>query len=91
MDDNYHNILDGINRPLTDELKQLIKYTIKQYHEVLKRLPDDRYDNLKNEIQKIKKTEKVSQIDLMYVVNEINFNPYQKYDNIVELLDILNM
>jgi wyosine [tRNA(Phe)-imidazoG37] synthetase (radical SAM superfamily) len=91
MDDKFHNILDGENRPVTEEQKKLIKDVINQYREVLKRLPDDRWDILKNEIQKIKKTEKVSQIDLMYVVNGINFNPYQKYDNIVELLDILNM
>jgi hypothetical protein len=83
MNKNFHNILDGENCPVTEEQKKLIKYVINQYYELLKRLPDDRWDILKKE--------KVSQIDLMYVVNKINFNPYQKYDNLVELLDILNI
>lgn len=83
MNNKFHNILDGENRPVTEEQKKLIKDVINQYREVLKRLPDDRWDILKKE--------KVSQIDLMYVVNKINFNPYQKHDDLIELLDIINM
>jgi hypothetical protein len=83
MNNKFHNILDGENRPVTEEQKKLIKDVIHQYREVLKRLPDDRWDILKKE--------KVSQIDLMYVVNKINFNHYQKHDDLIELLDIINM
>lgn len=79
----FHNILDGENRPVTEHQKKVIKDVITQYREVLKRLPDDRWDILK--------IEKVSQTDLMYVVNQINFNHYQKHDDLIELLDIINM